>query len=186
MKKIVYLILITLIPGVELRGSIPIGIFNYWPLKGEPIAWPVVVAVCVTANILLGFATFWLLDYVVPVISKLGPVGRWYARFAERKQKQLNASIEKWGKWALAVFIGIPLPGTGAISGAIAAQIVGMKFRRFLWANIMGVVMAGAIVSSLCLAGGETVAFARKIHLLPAAEQQEQAKPVERDNQQLP
>jgi len=166
LKKGLWLILITLIPGVELRGSIPAGML----LMRDPMPWYMVAAFCLIPNIILGILFFSLLQFIIPLVNRIGPVGRFYARYVERIQRKFNRSIEKHGKWALALFIGIPFPGTGVISGAVAAHIFGMKFMRFVWSSIAGVLIAGSIVMGICMAGGQTVKFARRMHLLPANE----------------
>ena len=158
LKKLVKLILITLIPGLELRASIPYGFIA----KGGP-SWPIVVLTCVVANIILGIVTFLLLDLVVKLITRIKPLERAYAWYVRRTQKRIDAAVQKHGKWALAVFIGIPFPGTGAISGAVAAHLVGIGFRKFLWANVVGVLMAGVLVTTLCLMGAQTLPFLQKL-----------------------
>ena len=64
LKSMVVLFLVTLIPGLELRASIPVGILGgKW--LAEPMPWPAVVVTCTVANILLGWGVFSLLDPVL-------------------------------------------------------------------------------------------------------------------------
>jgi len=175
LREFIHLILITFIPGLELRASIPAGILVY-----NQMSWPAVVVTCVVTNIIVGIVTFLLLAQVVRLVTMIGPLEKVYSWYVRRTQKRIDAAVRKYGKWALAVFIGIPLPGTGAISGAIAAHLIGMKLRNFLWANAVGVLIAGAIVTSVCLAGGETFKAARKYFIKePAPQVLEQAEPSE-------
>ena len=67
--------------------------------------------------------------------------------------------MDKYGEWALAIFIGIPLPGSGVYSGALAADLLGLSFRKFVVANIVGVLIAGVIVTAVSLWAPETFSF---------------------------
>jgi uncharacterized membrane protein len=53
----------------------------------------------------------------------------------------------------VALFIGIPLPGTGSYSGALGAYLLGLGYRKFIIANVIGVLMAGTIVTAVVLGG---------------------------------
>jgi len=171
-SRIAFLILLTFVPALELRASIPYGIL----IDTTPLPWFMVFAICTSANIAVGIATFWAIRNIVPIITRIGFIGRLYARYVERTQRRIHRAVEKHGRWALAVFIGVPLPGSGAITGAVAAHLLGMRFRKFMHANVVGVLMAGVVVTAICLAGTETVEFARRMGLLkapPAAQTQQ-------------
>ena len=167
MRFILALVVITFIPGVELRGSIPCGmrpdIFGcimpgVLPDKA-PMHWIWIAVICTVANIGVGFAAFYLIEYVMKAMQLIPWVHRHWTRYIERTQKNIHASVEKYGEWGLAVFIGIPLPGTGAYSGALAAYLLGMSHKRFAIANIAGVIIAGVIVTILCLVGGPALGW---------------------------
>jgi uncharacterized membrane protein len=154
MKFVFYLILITFIPGVELRGSVPYGM-----LYDKQMHWLWVAIICTVANIGVGFAAFYLIEYVMKAMQLIPWVHRLWTKYIERTQKNIHASVEKYGEWGLAIFIGIPLPGTGAYSGALAAYLLGMSHKRFAIANIAGVIIAGVIVTILCLVGGPALGW---------------------------
>ncbi|MBO7532342.1 MAG: small multi-drug export protein, partial [Victivallales bacterium] len=85
-----------------------------------------------------------------------------FEKYLERAQRKLKPQIEKYGTMGLALFIGIPLPGTGAYTGAAGAFALGMKKRQFAIANIAGVCMAGiavTIIFVLIRAGIESPLF---------------------------
>ena len=151
MKTILWLVLITCVPALELRLSIPWGI-----LYDKKLHWAWVAVICTVANIGVGFAVFYLLEYIMRAMQVIPWVHRQWLKHVERTQKKIHAAVEKYGEWALAIFIGIPLPGTGAYSGALAANLLGMSHKRFAIANIIGVTMAGVIVTLACLLGPET------------------------------
>jgi len=85
----------------------------------------------------------------------LGPVSKWLRRFKifnrffnwlfARTEKN-SAVIQKYGFWGLAIFVGIPLPITGAWSGCAAAFLLQMKFWRAFFAILLGILIAGGIV----------------------------------------
>jgi len=157
LKTIGKLILITLIPAFELRASIPVGIHKY----NE--SWPIVFVVCVVANIILGIAWFWALEHVMAIATKIKPVGRMWQWYVDRTQKRIKKGVDKWGEWAVAVFIGIPLPGSGVYTGALAAYLVGLSFKKFMVANALGVLIAAVIVTALSVLGGEGFEWAKAI-----------------------
>jgi uncharacterized membrane protein len=148
-----WLILWTLVPALELRFSIPWGVYR------EQYPWPVVALICVAANIALGFGVFFFIEEIIKLMTLWKPVGRLWDRYVERTQKKIHAKVEKYGEWAVAVFIGIPLPGSGVYSGALASYLIGLPFRKFVVANILGVLIAGAVVTAVSVLGIESLSF---------------------------
>jgi len=148
--SIVVLFLITLIPGLELRASIPMGIFGGELIK-VPLAWPYVVVTCIISNILIGWGVYFLLDPIVRLFRRIQWCDRLLQKYLDRAQNKLRPQVEKYGFLGLAIFIGIPLPLTGAYTGAAGAYALGMKRRQFMLANVAGVLMAGICVTVICL-----------------------------------
>ncbi len=142
-NQIAYLILITMLPFLELRASIPYGI-NI--LK---IAWPTVFIVCVIANMLLGILVYLMLDKFINFFLRFKIIEIPYRKIVLRTQKKIHGYVEKYGEIGVAIFIGIPLPGSGVYTGALGAYILGLKFKKFIIANIIGVLIAGIIVTIL-------------------------------------
>ena len=161
LKTIAILFCITLIPGLELRASIPMGILGgKW--IDSPMAWPAVVITCVISNILIGWAVFWLLDPIVRFFRRVRFIDRLLTKYVDSAQRRLKPNVDKYGFWGLAVFIGIPLPLTGAYSGAAGAYALGMETKRFMIANVVGVLIAAicvTIISLLIRAGIECALF---------------------------
>ena len=154
MKHILYLILITFIPALELRASIPFGI-----LYEQKFYWVWVFGICVVANIILGFLVFWLIEHIIKLMTLIKPIGKLWNWYVDRVQHRIQKSVDRYGEWAVAVFIGIPLPGSGVYSGALAAYLIGLPFRKFIISNILGVLIAAVIVTIICLTGGEAFSF---------------------------
>lgn len=143
------LILLTFIPGLELRASIPVGFFT--PAIRESMSWPVIAAICLATNIAVGVLTFWLMGPVERILRRWAWFDRRVWPILERSRGKLHPYVEKYGEWGLAVFIGVPLPGTGAYTGAFGAYLLGFDRRRFWIANALGVLIACLAVVGLCL-----------------------------------
>jgi len=138
---------ITFIPTLELRASIPYGIFI------SHLPWLKVFIVCIIANIGVGIVVYILMDFIIKVLTTFAPVAKWWQNYVARTQHRIQHGVDKYGEWAVAIFIGIPLPGSGVYTGALAAYLIGLKFRKFMVANIFGVLIAGVIVTAICLTG---------------------------------
>ncbi|MEW6222006.1 MAG: small multi-drug export protein [Candidatus Hadarchaeota archaeon] len=134
--------LITLLPFVELRGGIPLAVAaGYDPA--------VAFLVCVLLNILAIPLAFAILDVLVPPIRRRSKtVRRLYGWAVRRVKKHENLSMA-----GLAVFVGVPLPGTGAYAGALLADLIGMKRKRAALAIAVGVVIAGVLLWLLAVVG---------------------------------
>lgn len=135
------LAIISALPVVELRGAVPVGIW-----MGLPIT--TVLPICVLGNmapiipILLLLRNATLKKLMAPILKR-----------AEKKTSELGmGSPQK--QWAsLAAFVGIPLPGTGAWTGAMGAFLLSMPLATALSSIFAGVVSAGMIMSAITLAG---------------------------------
>ncbi len=146
-KAILLLVAVTLIPALELRASIPFGIFG----MAETVSWPVVVLICVVANIVLGWIVFLVMGPVFTFLRKW----EWFENriwpILEKTQHKIHPYVEKYGEIGVAVFIGIPLPGSGVYTGAFGSYLLGLDRRKFAIANVIGVLIAAAAVTGLCM-----------------------------------
>ena len=152
------LIIITFMPFLELRASIPYGLIKLGMQK-----WFIVFLICVIANIILGFIIYFFAEGLVVVLRKIPFFGKYYHSHIERTQHKIHKSIEKYGEWGVAIFIGIPLPGTGVYSGAIASYLLGLEFKKFAVACILGVLIAGIIVTGVMLTGNSVFGIFLKV-----------------------
>ena len=144
MNQLLILILLTLTPALELRASIPYGI-----LTG--MNWVPVFVIAVVVNIILGIVLYFVFDFCVKLFTRIKTVNKFYKKYVGYTQKKIHKTVEKYGEWAVAIFIGIPLPGSGVYSGALAAYLIGMSKKRFAIACIAGVLIAGIIVTTVML-----------------------------------
>jgi uncharacterized membrane protein len=147
LKTILWLTMITLIPALELRASIPIGILQ----MRDTVSWPVAVLICTVANILLGWTVFLVMGPVFTFIRKWAWFDRTIWPLLERTRHKIHPYVEKYGELGVAVFIGIPLPGSGVYTGAFGSYLLGLDRRKFAIANVIGVLIAAAAVTTLSL-----------------------------------
>jgi len=149
MNQIINLIWITLLPFLELRASIPYGIL-FTSLK-----WYWVFIICVITNILLAPILWLFLKYILFFVLKIRFIKRLYIKTITKVHRKVHHYIDRYGTLGLAIFIGIPLPGSGVYSGALAAYILGFKFKDYLIASIIGVLIAATIVTIVVVTGDQ-------------------------------
>ncbi len=140
-----YLALLTLLPALELRASIPYGILV------AKMNFVEVFLVAVIVNIALGLVLFLLLDRLVRVFTRVQYIKEIYYKVVARTQRKVQPYVEKYGTIGIALFIGIPLPGSGVWTGALAAYLLGVRFRKFVVADCAGVLIAALIVTAVSL-----------------------------------
>jgi uncharacterized membrane protein len=146
-RAILWLTAITLIPALELRASIPWGIFK----MDDQLSWPAVVFICLVVNIFLGWMVFWVMGPVFTFTRKWPWFDRVIWPLLERTRHRIHPYVEKYGEFGVAVFIGIPLPGSGVYTGAFGSYLLGLDKRKFAVANVIGVFIAAAAVTFFCL-----------------------------------
>lgn len=135
------LAIISALPVVELRGAVPVGVW-----MGYPIA--TVLPVCVLGNmlpivpLLVVLRNDRLQQLMAPILNR-----------AEKKTAEVGMGDPQKRWVSLAAFVGIPLPGTGAWTGAMGAFLLGMPFVQAFTSILTGVVAAGVIMSAITLAG---------------------------------
>lgn len=166
--------LVSLLPIVELRGAIPVGhVLVPNPTPGETLSRPNLVR---SARIY-----FWaVLGNMIPVpfiLLLLGPVSRFCMRVPLGKRffdwlfertRRKTAGLEKYKFFALTVFVAVPLPVTGAWTGAMAGWLIGMPFWSAFFSTLLGVLIAGVVVTALMLLGwiGAVIAAVALLSLL--------------------
>jgi len=135
--------IISMIPVLELRGGL---------LAASPALLDVpflkAIPLCIIGNILPIPFILLLIERILNRMEHmpaLGGIARWLRNKADRNKDR----IEACGFWGLALFIGIPLPGTGAWTGSLVAALLHMDFVRAMAAVFVGTAMAAAIMSLL-------------------------------------
>lgn len=156
--KYVCVFFISMVPLIELRGAVPIGI-TYFGLNEY-----VTLAICIIGN-MIPVPIIYLFARKVLVWGSTWKHGsgifKWILRKGEKAGKKLTKNGDAGMFIALMLFVGIPLPGTGAWTGTLAASMLDMDWKKTSFAVILGVLMAGIImlvVSLLAKAGITSVA----------------------------
>lgn len=150
MKKYIWIFLIAMLPVVELRGAIPIAIG-----MGLPTIPAIVVSVL--GNIVPVPFIYFFARKFLHWGAQRRVIGRFCSFFlvkGERAGKKLVAKAGRGGLFvALMLFVGIPLPGTGAWTGAMGASFLNMGIKSTTLSVCLGVVIAGAIMTAVSLLG---------------------------------
>ena len=146
--------LISMVPLIELRGAIPyaVGFIN----AGVPLSLPLCYVVAIVGNMLPVPIIFFFARKVLEWGADKPVIGRFFTFCLEKGHKGGEKLQSKAGRGlfvALLLFVGIPLPGTGAWTGTLAASLLDMKFKESILAVICGVALAGVIVGVLCSLG---------------------------------
>lgn len=131
--------LVSMLPIVELRGGIPVAALM-------DIDFLPALLLCVAGNLL---PIPFILLLIIPIFNwmKTTKLFRPMVEKLERKTLAKREKLEKGEFWGLMIFVGIPLPGTGAWTGALLAALLGVNFKKSIVAIICGVLIAAAIMS---------------------------------------
>ncbi|MBE5837013.1 COG2426 family protein [Butyrivibrio sp.] len=142
LKKYIIVFFISMVPLVELRGAVPYAI-----AMGLPVLPSYIIAII--GNMVPMPFIFFFARKVLEWGKDKPVIGGFFTFCLEKGHKGGEKLKEKAGKglyWALFLFVGIPLPGTGAWTGTLAASILDMDFKKSVKAVICGVVLAGIIM----------------------------------------
>ncbi len=137
----VYILIVSMLPIVELRGAIPLAAG-----LGMPVITSYIVAII---GNLIPVPFILLLIRKICEWMKTKKMLSKIPLFLERKVEEKREKIEKYAKWGLFLFVAIPLPGTGAWTGALIASFLNFKFKDSMIAITGGVISAGIIMSVL-------------------------------------
>lgn len=156
---ILIIVLLTFMPLVELRLSIPVGILSGSvdlpfgiTLSGLGVTPIIVFVIAVLSNILIGFALFHVWELFDESLRN-SKVKKPYSKFMDRSHKKLKKFVDRYGVLGVALFIGIPLPGSGVYTGSLGAFVLGLSRKQFYKASILGVLIAGILVTLITLGG---------------------------------
>ena len=142
MKKYLIVFLISMVPLIELRGAIP-----YAVGFGLPIVPSIIVSVL--GNMLPVPFIFLFARRILEWGKDKPYIGKFFTWCLEKGEKGGRKLEEKAGRGlyvALLLFVGIPLPGTGAWTGTLAASLLDMDFKKSVLYILLGVLLAGAIM----------------------------------------
>ncbi len=155
-KVLFWVILLTFTPTLELRASIPYAILV--------AKWPAVTAAVVAtlANTALAPLVWFFVHRIMPIFLKVEWIERVYNKVVEKNAAKLQHKVDRYGVLGLALFIGVPLPGTGVYSGCLAAWALKFRFRDYLLASFLGCLIAAVAVTVVVASGNEAFHFLYK------------------------
>lgn len=142
LKKYLFIFLLAMVPIIELRGSIPFSVA--WGLPTIPS-----FIICVIGNMIPVPFIFWFARKVLEWGKDKKYIGKfftWCLVKGEKGGQKLLASSDKGIYIALMLFVGIPLPGTGAWTGTLAASFLNLDWKKSVISVMLGVVIAGIIM----------------------------------------
>lgn len=140
-KEIALTLLATVLPISELRGGIPLGI----SLGLNPLF---TFFLAIIANSVIFFPIFFGLRFFYDKLLSRIPL---FNKYLDGVRKKGKPKVDKYGFWALTLFVAIPLPITGVYTGTILAWLLGMDWRKAFPAVGLGVIVAGVVVLLITL-----------------------------------
>ena len=149
LKHILIVFLVSMVPLIVLRGAVPYGV-----IFGLPLWLTFVVAI--VGNMLPVPIIYFFARKVLEWGCDKPVIGKFFTFCLEKGHRggeKLKAKAGRGLFWALLLFVGIPLPGTGAWTGTLAASLLDMGFKESVLACIGGVILAGIIMGTLSLLG---------------------------------
>ena len=151
MKDILLTFLVAMVPVVELRGAIPFGV-----VRGLNI-WTAIIASVLGNLVPVPFIILFIRRIFAWMRAHMPKLDGLVTRM-EKKAEKNRAAVEKYAFWGLAILVAIPLPGTGAWTGALIAALLDMPLRKSIPSIFLGVVTAGLIMTFVT--GGVVAIFA--------------------------
>lgn len=152
LKKYIIVFLVSMVPLIELRGAVPIGLSEAF--GGSLDILPLYI-IAIIGNMLPVPFIFFFARKVLEWGKDKKIIGKFFTFCLEKGQKggeKLKAKAGKGLYVALFIFVGIPFPGTGAWTGTLAASFLDMDFKKSVISIVLGVILAG-IIMGLASAG---------------------------------
>ena len=139
--KEILVFVISLMPILELRGGLlAASLLGLNPLPSYIIT--------IIGNLLPVPFILWFINKILAWMRRSKHFSG-FAKWLDKKVEKHKASIEKYGFWGLVLFVGIPLPGTGAWTGSLIASVLEMDRKKSFLAVIIGVFMASIIMMAI-------------------------------------
>ena len=143
--------LISMVPVVELRGAIPIGYgngLNIW----------IAALVSIVGNLIPVPFIIIFIRKIFSLIRKIAPKFDGLVTKLEKRAENKSDVVKKYSFWGLFLLVAIPLPGTGAWTGALVAAMLDMRLKRAMPAITVGVI-AAAVVVAFITCGADALIF---------------------------
>ncbi len=132
--------LISMVPVIELRGAIPVAVAAGLDIR-------IALAAAIVGNLV---PVPFIIIFIRKIFKWMQSRSQWLAAIVHKMEAKADAKkdqVLKYEFWGLMVLVAVPLPGTGAWTGALVAAMLDMQLKRALPAIVVGVVTAGIIVT---------------------------------------
>lgn len=148
--KILMTLVISMVPVIELRGAIPIAV-------GNGLDWRIAIPLAIIGNLIpVPFIVIFIKRIFAWMRKVSKRLDRIVTKIENRAQKKMN-TVQKYAFWGLFIFVAIPLPGTGAWTGALIAAMLDMRLKRAFPSIALGVLTAGIIVAFVSYGAGALI-----------------------------
>ena len=151
LKDILWVLFISMVPVIELRGAIPVG-------AGLGIPWYICIACAIVGNMLPVPFILLFVDKVFAFMKKHNILVKFIEKLEGKTAKNAD-KVLKYKQWGLLAFIAIPLPGTGGWTGSLFAALLGIDFKKALPIVALGVFIADLIMSVVTYGAGAIFNF---------------------------
>lgn len=138
--KIITTFFISMVPVIELRGAIP------WATGMGLSPW-VAIPVAIVGNLIPIPFIIIFIKRIFAWMRKVSPKLNKVVDKMEAKAEKNKAKVLRYAFWGLALFVAIPLPGTGAWTGALVAAMLDMPLKKAFPSVVLGVLCAGVVVA---------------------------------------
>ena len=142
MKDILLTFLVAMVPVVELRGAIPFGV-----VRGLNI-WTAIIASVLGNLVPVPFIILFIRRIFAWMRAHMPKLDGFVAKI-ESKAHLKGETVQKYGPLGLLIFVAIPLPGTGAWTGALVAALLDMRMRKAVPSILLGVLIAAGIMTAI-------------------------------------
>ncbi len=133
--------LVSMIPILELRGGLIVASLLHVPM------WTA-IPICIVGNLIPVPFIFFLIGRIFDALRPTKTFGGIVEKLETRAMNK-SGKIRQYEFWGLVLFVGIPLPGTGAWTGSLIASLLGIRTKKALPAIMLGLIMATVIMSVL-------------------------------------
>lgn len=138
--KMIITFLVSMVPIIELRGAIPIA-------TGMGLAPWIAIPIAIVGNLLPVPFIIVFIKRIFAWMRRVSPKLNRVVDKMEAKAEKNKEKVLKYAFWGLALFVAIPLPGTGAWTGALVAAMLDMPLKKAFPSVVIGVLGAGIIIS---------------------------------------
>lgn len=138
--QILMTFLVSMVPIIELRGALPMA-------TGAGLDWRIAIVVAIIGNLV---PVPFIIMFIRKIFAWMRKQNNFFGKVVEKlENKALSKrdTIDKYGPWGLWLFVAIPLPGTGAWTGALIAALLDIPLKKSFPAIATGVITAGIIVA---------------------------------------